>query len=73
MYLDAPGELPPDPAGEELHQLLLVHVQQLVQVHATEHKLPEQLIFILFEHFPPSFNLIQNKKFTTPPSDEIII
>ena len=29
LYLNSPGELPPDPTGEELHELLVVHVQQL--------------------------------------------
>ena len=42
MYLDAPGKLPPDPAGEELHELLVVHIQQLVQVDATEGELSEK-------------------------------
>ena len=40
-YLKAAGELPPDPAGEELHQLLVVHVQQLVQVHPAVRELAE--------------------------------
>ena len=30
--LESPGELPPDPADEQLHQLLVVHVEELVKV-----------------------------------------
>jgi hypothetical protein len=29
------------PAGEKLHKLLMVHVEELVQIHATVRKLPE--------------------------------
>ena len=39
--LKPPGELPPDPADEKLHQLLVVHVQKLVEVDSTVSKLTE--------------------------------
>merc|ERR1719411_2083278 len=41
LALQSPGELAPDPAGEELHESLIVHVQELVEVDSTEGKLPE--------------------------------
>ena len=32
LPLEPPGELPPDPADKQLHQLLVVHVKELVKV-----------------------------------------
>ena len=32
LPLEPPGELPPDPADKQLHQLLIVHVKDLVKV-----------------------------------------
>merc|ERR1719400_3050419 len=32
LPLESPGELPPDPADKQLHQLLVVHVEELVEV-----------------------------------------
>ena len=41
LPLESPGELPPDPADEQLHQLLVVHVEELVEVDAPVGELPE--------------------------------
>merc|ERR1719188_1627348 len=41
LPLESPGELPPDPADEELHQLLVVHVKELVEVDSPVGELPE--------------------------------
>merc|ERR1719411_1674440 len=35
LALHSSGELAPDPAGEELHQTLIVHVEELVEIHTT--------------------------------------
>merc|ERR1719500_774558 len=32
LPFESPGELPPDPADKQLHQLLIVHVKELVEV-----------------------------------------
>ena len=32
LPFESPGELPPDPADKQLHQLLVVHVKELVKV-----------------------------------------
>ena len=34
------------PAGEELHELLIVHVQELVEVHSAEGELPEGTLLL---------------------------
>ena len=41
LPLESPGELPPDPADEQLHQLLVVHVEELVEVDTPVGELPE--------------------------------
>merc|ERR1740129_1053674 len=41
LPLESPGELPPDPADKQLHQLLVVHVEELVEVDAPVGELPE--------------------------------
>merc|ERR1719216_433076 len=41
LPLESPGELPPNPADEELHQLLVVHVKELVEVDSPVGELPE--------------------------------
>merc|ERR1719300_394395 len=41
LPLESPGELPPDPADKQLHQLLVVHVKELVQVDTPVGELPE--------------------------------
>ena len=41
LPLQSPGELPAHPTGEQLHQLLVGHVQQLVEVHAAVRELAE--------------------------------
>ena len=41
LPLESPGELPPDPADKQLHQLLVVHVEELVEVDTPVGELPE--------------------------------
>merc|ERR1719189_2606867 len=41
LPLESPRELPPDPADEQLHQLLVVHVKELVKVDPPVGELPE--------------------------------
>merc|ERR1719507_410515 len=41
LPLESPGELPPDPADKQLHQLLVVHVEELVKVDPPVGELPE--------------------------------
>ena len=41
LPLESPGELPPDPADKQLHQLLVVHVEELVKVDTPVGELPE--------------------------------
>merc|ERR550519_199809 len=41
LPLESPGELPSDPTDEELHQLLVVHVKELVEVDSPVGELPE--------------------------------
>jgi len=41
LALKSPGELAPDPAGKELHEALVVHVQELVQVDPAVGELAE--------------------------------
>merc|ERR1719384_1240661 len=41
LPLESPGELPPDPADKQLHQLLVVHVKELVKVDPPVGELPE--------------------------------
>merc|ERR550519_3274088 len=41
LPLESPGELPPDPADKQLHQLLVVHVEELIEVDTPVGELPE--------------------------------
>merc|ERR1719222_840217 len=41
LPLESPGELPPDPADKQLHRLLVVHVEELVEVDTPVGELPE--------------------------------
>ena len=51
-YLESSEEFPPDAAREELHDLLVVHVEQLVQVHTPVGELPEGPLLV---HLSSSF------------------
>lgn len=44
--LEAARELPPDATGEQLHQLLVVHVQQLVEIDAAVRVLAESTLLL---------------------------
>ena len=46
LPLEAARELPPDAAREQLHQLLVVHVQQLVEVDAAVRVLAESTLLL---------------------------
>jgi hypothetical protein len=46
LPLQSPAELPPDPAREQLHELLIVHVQQLVQVDPAVRNLAEGTLLL---------------------------
>ena len=46
LPLEAPGELPADSAGEELHELLVVHVEELVEVDAAVGELAEGTLLL---------------------------
>merc|ERR1719153_1196754 len=41
LPFESPGELPPDPADKQLHQLLVVHVEELVEVDTPVGELPD--------------------------------
>merc|ERR1719153_227797 len=49
LPLESPGELPPDPAYKQLHQLLVVHVEKLVQINSTVSELTESPLFLQFD------------------------
>ena len=46
MYERSWNLVVPDPAGEELHELLVVHVQQLVEVDAAVSELAEGTLLL---------------------------
>lgn len=48
LALQTPAELAANAAREQLHQLLVVHVQELVQVHATVRELAEGPLLLHF-------------------------
>ncbi len=50
VYLESAGEFPPNPAGEELHKLLIVHVKELVQIHAAVGELSEGPLLLQIHH-----------------------
>ena len=41
IYLNSTGKLPADPAREEFHQLLVVHIQELIKIDTSVSKLTE--------------------------------
>merc|ERR1719206_1387804 len=46
LTLQTTGEFTPDSAGEELHQALIVHVQELIKVNTTVGELTESSLLL---------------------------